>query len=74
MERSSGSLSVTTVEEGVVQVGDTEVKMRKSKKKKKRNSMIFITEERERTNTLGCKRVRISISWLREEKITGDVA
>lgn len=41
-------------------VGDAEVKMRKSKKKKKRSSMIFITEERERTSTLECKRVRIS--------------
>lgn len=39
-------------------VGETEVKMRKSKKKKKRSSMIFITEERERTSTLDCKRVR----------------
>lgn len=39
-------------------MGDAEVKLRKSKKKKKRSSMIFITEERERTNTLDCKRVR----------------
>lgn len=38
-------------------VGDAEVKMRKSKKKKKRSSMIFITEERERTSTLECKRL-----------------
>lgn len=60
MQRSSGSVS--TVEEGVVTVGDAEVKLRKSKKKKKRSSMIFITEERERTNTLDCKRVRMSIS------------
>uniref|UniRef100_A0AAX7UXU9 Dedicator of cytokinesis 2 n=1 Tax=Astatotilapia calliptera TaxID=8154 RepID=A0AAX7UXU9_ASTCA len=38
-------------EEGsMMTVGDAEVKMRKSKKKKKRSSMIFITEERERTN------------------------
>uniref|UniRef100_A0A3B5BFB8 DOCKER domain-containing protein n=1 Tax=Stegastes partitus TaxID=144197 RepID=A0A3B5BFB8_9TELE len=34
-----------------------DVKMRKSKKKKKRSSMIFISEERERTNTLDCKRL-----------------
>uniref|UniRef100_A0A3P9AZS0 Dedicator of cytokinesis 2 n=1 Tax=Maylandia zebra TaxID=106582 RepID=A0A3P9AZS0_9CICH len=48
-------------EEGsMMTVGDAEVKMRKSKKKKKRSSMIFITEERERTSTLECKRVRIS--------------
>lgn len=39
-------------------VGDAEVRLRKSKKKKKRSSMIFITEERERTSTLDCKRVR----------------
>lgn len=56
LPRSSGSVS--TVEEGVVTVGDAEVKLRKSKKKKKRSSMIFITEERERTSTLDCKRVR----------------
>lgn len=54
----SGSVSISTSEEVVMTVGDTEVKMRKSKKKKKRSSMIFITEERERTNTLDCKRVR----------------
>uniref|UniRef100_A0A672I6K3 Dedicator of cytokinesis 2 n=1 Tax=Salarias fasciatus TaxID=181472 RepID=A0A672I6K3_SALFA len=36
---------------------NTEVKLRKSKKKKKRSSMIFITEERDRTNTLDCKRL-----------------
>lgn len=46
------------MEEVVVTVGDAEVKLRKSKKKKKRSSMIFISEERERTNTLDCKRVR----------------
>lgn len=51
-------MSSNTVEEMVVTVGDTEVKMRKSKKKKKRSSMIFITEERERTSTLDCRRVR----------------
>uniref|UniRef100_A0A672I6T9 Dedicator of cytokinesis 2 n=1 Tax=Salarias fasciatus TaxID=181472 RepID=A0A672I6T9_SALFA len=51
------SVSASVVEEGVVTVGDTEVKLRKSKKKKKRSSMIFITEERDRTNTLDCKRV-----------------
>lgn len=39
-------------------MGDAEVKLRKSKKKKKRSSMIFISEERERTSTLDCKRVR----------------
>lgn len=39
-------------------VGDAEVRLRKSKKKKKRSSMIFISEERERTSTLDCKRVR----------------
>lgn len=41
-------------------VGDAEVRLRKSKKKKKRSSMIFITEERERTSTLDCKRVRMN--------------
>lgn len=47
-------------------MGDAEVKLRKSKKKKKRSSMIFITEERDRTNTLDCKRVRESFSgrWI----------
>uniref|UniRef100_A0A3B4GLD8 Dedicator of cytokinesis 2 n=1 Tax=Pundamilia nyererei TaxID=303518 RepID=A0A3B4GLD8_9CICH len=59
LPRSSGSVSIG--EEGsMMTVGDAEVKMRKSKKKKKRSSMIFITEERERTSTLECKRVRIS--------------
>ncbi|KAM9356802.1 dedicator of cytokinesis 2 [Symphorus nematophorus] len=57
LQRSSGSVSVNTVEEGVVTVGDAEVRLRKSKKKKKRSSMIFITEERERTSTLDCKRL-----------------
>ncbi|KAG7230329.1 hypothetical protein INR49_024433, partial [Caranx melampygus] len=57
LPRSSGSVSTSTVEEGVVTVGDAEVRLRKSKKKKKRSSMIFITEERERTNTLDCKRL-----------------
>ncbi|XP_035017621.1 dedicator of cytokinesis protein 2 isoform X2 [Hippoglossus stenolepis] len=57
LQRSSGSVSVSTVEEGVVTVGEAEVKLRKSKKKKKRSSMIFITEERDRTNTLDCKRL-----------------
>lgn len=42
----------------MITVGDAEVKLRKSKKKKKRSSMIFISEERERTSTLDCKRVR----------------
>uniref|UniRef100_A0A665TCF7 Dedicator of cytokinesis 2 n=1 Tax=Echeneis naucrates TaxID=173247 RepID=A0A665TCF7_ECHNA len=67
LPRSSGSVSI--VEGGVVTVGDAEVKLRKSKKKKKRSSMIFITEERERMNTLDCKRVRMSSSGLREEKM-----
>ncbi|KAM7417649.1 hypothetical protein PAMA_017336 [Pampus argenteus] len=57
LPRSSGSVSMCTVEDGVVTVGDAEVKLRKSKKKKKRSSMIFITEERERTSTLDCKRL-----------------
>lgn len=57
LPRSSGSVSASTVEEIVVTVGDAEVKLRKSKKKKKRSSMIFISEERERTNTLDCKRL-----------------
>ncbi|KAF7228204.1 dedicator of cytokinesis protein 2 [Nothobranchius furzeri] len=57
LPRSSGSVSICTTEEGVVTVGDAEVKLRKSKKKKKRSSMIFISEERENTNTLDCKRL-----------------
>ncbi|KAM7389759.1 hypothetical protein PAMP_023717 [Pampus punctatissimus] len=57
LPRSSGSVSICSVEDGVVTVGDAEVKLRKSKKKKKRSSMIFITEERERTSTLDCKRL-----------------
>ncbi|XP_060904050.1 dedicator of cytokinesis protein 2-like [Labrus mixtus] len=56
LHRSSGSMSAGTVDE-MVTVGEAEVKLRKSKKKKKRSSMIFITEERERTNTLDCKRL-----------------
>ncbi|KAJ0050076.1 hypothetical protein NL108_011796, partial [Boleophthalmus pectinirostris] len=55
LPRSSGSVSTNTGEE-VVTVGDAEVRLRKSKKKKKRSSMIFITEERERTSTLETKR------------------
>lgn len=55
-------MSASTAEEVVVTVGDAEVKLRKSKKKKKRSSMIFITEERERTSTLDCKRVRMGFS------------
>uniref|UniRef100_A0A8C2Z1P9 Dedicator of cytokinesis 2 n=1 Tax=Cyclopterus lumpus TaxID=8103 RepID=A0A8C2Z1P9_CYCLU len=58
LPRSSGSMSASTV----VTVGDAEVKLRKSKKKKKRSSMIFITEERDRTSTLDSKRVRLSCS------------
>uniref|UniRef100_A0A1A7XW30 Dedicator of cytokinesis 2 n=1 Tax=Iconisemion striatum TaxID=60296 RepID=A0A1A7XW30_9TELE len=57
LPRASGSVSIITTEEGVVTVGDAEVKLRKSKKKKKRSSMIFISEERENTNTLECKRL-----------------
>ncbi|XP_032411020.1 LOW QUALITY PROTEIN: dedicator of cytokinesis 2 [Xiphophorus hellerii] len=57
LPRSSGSVSMSIGEEGVVTVGDAEVKLRKSKKKKKRSSMIFISEERERTSTLDCKRL-----------------
>ncbi|KAL0974067.1 hypothetical protein UPYG_G00214930 [Umbra pygmaea] len=38
-------------------VAEGEVKLRKSKKKKKRSSMIFIPEERDRTNTLDSKRL-----------------
>ncbi|XP_051925750.1 dedicator of cytokinesis protein 2 isoform X1 [Hippocampus zosterae] len=56
LPRSSGSLSASTQDDDVVTVGDSEVKLRKSKKKRKRSSMIFITEEREQTNTLDCKR------------------
>lgn len=48
----------------MVTVGDAEVRLRKSKKKKKRSSMIFITEERERTSTLDCKRVRTAFFFL----------
>lgn len=61
-------MSSNTVEEMVVTVGDTEVKMRKSKKKKKRSSMIFITEERERTSTLDCRRVRWAFQISRQER------
>lgn len=53
-------------------VGDAEVRLRKSKKKKKRSSMIFITEERERTSTLDCKRVRIIGCRTRQESINRD--
>lgn len=61
LPRSSGSMSANpTVDDSVVTVGDAEVKLRKSKKKKKRSSMIFISEERERTSTMDCKRVRES--------------
>lgn len=62
LQRSSGSVSTT--EETVVTVGETEVKLRKSRKKKKRSSMIFITEETERTSTLLSKRVRMSTNGL----------
>ncbi|KAJ8246906.1 hypothetical protein GJAV_G00256660 [Gymnothorax javanicus] len=53
LPRSSGSVSV--VEEG--STGDGEVRLRKSKKRRKRSSMIFISEEKERTNTLDSKRL-----------------
>ncbi|XP_029296967.1 LOW QUALITY PROTEIN: dedicator of cytokinesis 2 [Cottoperca gobio] len=56
LPRSSGSMSASTAEVEVT-VGDAEVKLRKSKKKKKRSSMIFITEERERMNTMDSKRL-----------------
>uniref|UniRef100_W5LA00 Dedicator of cytokinesis 2 n=1 Tax=Astyanax mexicanus TaxID=7994 RepID=W5LA00_ASTMX len=54
LPHSSGSISV--IDESGVEV---EVKLRRSKKKKKqgRGSMIFISEEKERTNTLDCKRL-----------------
>uniref|UniRef100_A0AAV2MIS0 DOCKER domain-containing protein n=1 Tax=Knipowitschia caucasica TaxID=637954 RepID=A0AAV2MIS0_KNICA len=55
LPHSSGSLSTNTGED-IVTVGDTDVRLRKSKKKK-RGSMIFITEERERTATLDTKRL-----------------
>uniref|UniRef100_A0A3Q3AKM7 Dedicator of cytokinesis 2 n=1 Tax=Kryptolebias marmoratus TaxID=37003 RepID=A0A3Q3AKM7_KRYMA len=58
LHADSGSVSMSTVEEGVMTVGDAEVKLRKSKKKKKRSSMIFISEERENTISMDCKRVR----------------
>ncbi|XP_061643354.1 dedicator of cytokinesis protein 2-like isoform X5 [Phyllopteryx taeniolatus] len=44
-------------DDDLMTVGDSEVKLRKSKKKRKRSSMIFITEEREQSNTLDCKRL-----------------
>ncbi|KAJ8337912.1 hypothetical protein SKAU_G00368780 [Synaphobranchus kaupii] len=52
LQRSSGSVSV--VEEGAT--GEGEVRLRKSKKRRKRSSMIFISEEKERTNTLDCNK------------------
>lgn len=58
LQHSSGSVSTVASEDLVMTVGDAEVRLRKSKKKKKRSSMIFISEERERTSTLDCKRVR----------------
>ncbi|XP_028315160.1 dedicator of cytokinesis 2 isoform X2 [Gouania willdenowi] len=57
LQRSSGSTSINPAEETSPTVGEGEVKLRKTKKKRKRSSMIFITEERERTNTLDCKRL-----------------
>ncbi|XP_010775051.1 dedicator of cytokinesis protein 2-like [Notothenia coriiceps] len=56
LPRSSGSMT-GSISEGLVTVGDAEVKLRKSKKKKKRSSMIFITEERERIHTMDNKRL-----------------
>uniref|UniRef100_A0A673VVA9 Dedicator of cytokinesis 2 n=1 Tax=Salmo trutta TaxID=8032 RepID=A0A673VVA9_SALTR len=58
----SGSMSMG--EEGGA---DGEVKLRKSKKKRKRSSMIFIPEERDRTNTLDSKRVRDMETWRERE-------
>ncbi|KAI4899910.1 hypothetical protein NFI96_019488, partial [Prochilodus magdalenae] len=54
LPRSSGSISVVD-DSG----NEVEVKLRKSKKRKKqgRSSMIFISEEKERTSTLDCKRL-----------------
>uniref|UniRef100_A0A673VVE6 Dedicator of cytokinesis 2 n=1 Tax=Salmo trutta TaxID=8032 RepID=A0A673VVE6_SALTR len=62
LQRSSGSMSMG--EEGGA---DGEVKLRKSKKKRKRSSMIFIPEERDRTNTLDSKRVRDMETWRERE-------
>ncbi|XP_035265264.1 dedicator of cytokinesis protein 2 isoform X1 [Anguilla anguilla] len=53
LQRSSGSVSA--VEEGAT--GEGEVRLRKSKKRQKRSSMIFISEEKERTSTLDSKRL-----------------
>uniref|UniRef100_A0A3P9MDG1 Dedicator of cytokinesis 2 n=1 Tax=Oryzias latipes TaxID=8090 RepID=A0A3P9MDG1_ORYLA len=64
----SGSVSMTTVDEEVVMVGDSEVKMRKSKKKKKRSSMIFISEEKEGTSTLLSKRVGFNKTIFKKDK------
>uniref|UniRef100_A0A673WDT9 Dedicator of cytokinesis 2 n=1 Tax=Salmo trutta TaxID=8032 RepID=A0A673WDT9_SALTR len=55
LQRSSGSVSVG--DEGGA---DGEVKLRNSKRRRKRSSMIFIPEERDRTNTLDSKWVRES--------------
>ncbi|XP_062332902.1 dedicator of cytokinesis protein 2 [Osmerus eperlanus] len=52
LQHSSGSVS--TADEGGLEGG---VKLRKSKRGRKRSSMIFITEERERTSTLDSKRL-----------------
>ena len=62
LQHSSGSVSVT--EEGG---SEGTVKLRKSKKGRKRSSMIFISEERERTSTLDSKRVR-------EEHMAGEIS
>ncbi|XP_064810528.1 dedicator of cytokinesis protein 2-like [Oncorhynchus masou masou] len=50
LQRSSGSVSM--VDEGGA---EGEVKLRNSKRRRKRSSMIFIPEERDRTNTLDSK-------------------
>ncbi|KAK6298793.1 hypothetical protein J4Q44_G00303030 [Coregonus suidteri] len=52
LQRSSGSVSMG--DEGGA---EGEVKLRNSKKRRKRSSMIFIPEERDRTNTLDSKRL-----------------
>ncbi|CAB1337106.1 unnamed protein product, partial [Coregonus sp. 'balchen'] len=55
-------ISISSLQGGSVSMGDEggaegEVKLRNSKKRRKRSSMIFIPEERDRTNTLDSKRL-----------------
>ncbi|KAF5891448.1 dedicator of cytokinesis protein 2, partial [Clarias magur] len=68
LPHSSGSISV--IDESGVEV---EVKLRKSKKKKKpsRSSMIFISEERERTNTLDLKRLSKKQEFRSDTNLSG---